>query len=255
MKVEFSPVVNFKSSLLEQLKSGESLDDVKVTSSDVPASVPGEQEDVFVSRNLTQEEKIADFQSTLKNKKWEKKYLPESDIVFIKQKKVDDDVEYIIEKDGTVREAGMYIKSSVIMEPNQKMAEVFNSIKAKQAPGTTSKKPGNWLTRGISNIWTTLSVAGTMTVATAKGVFYGVLTGAGVLAASTILNISKLMAEHNKLSSILLNPVKSAGKGGKIAAAVASLAVLASYVISGKLSANENAAVIDHKMHTGHRDA
>ena len=67
--------------------------------------------------------------------------------------------------------------------------------------------------------------------------------------------MSKLLGENKKFFEILTQPLKSAGKGGKIAAAVAALAVAASYIISGKLSANENAAVIDHKMHTGHRES
>ena len=253
MKVAFNPVVNFKSNLIDD-KMKEFLPVEELQSPAENPQVSVENEDIFVSRNLTQEEKIADFQAALKNKKWEKKYLPESDIIFIKQKKVDDDVEYILEKDGTVREAGLKIKSSVVMEPNSKMAEVFNDLKAKQV-GKTDKKAGNWFTRGISDIWTTFSVAGTMTVAAAKGLFYGAITGAGVVAASTILRTSELLKEGTKFFEIYKHPLKSAGKTGKIIAGVASAVVLASYLIAGKLQANQNAAVIDHKMHTGHRDA
>jgi len=263
MKVSFNPVVNFKSNLIdERLKNATSAmveNPVTEIKEEVPvqedAIVQKEEADKFESRNLTQDEKIADFTSTLKDKKWEKKYLPESEIVFVKQKKVEDDVEYMIEKDGTVKEVGANMKPEVIMEANSKMAEVFNDIKAKQSSASSDKKAGNWFTRGISDLWTAMSVAGTMTVATAKGLFYGALTGAGVIGVSTILNMSKLMGENQKFFEILKHPVRSAGRGEKIAAAAASIAVLASYLISGKLTANENAAVIDHKMHTGHRDA
>ena len=258
MKVALNPAVSFKSNLIEErLKN---FPPVQGFQNGVEESAPEkpqvsiDNEDAYISRDLMAEEKVADFEAALKNKKWEKKYLPESDIVFIKQKKVQDDVEYILEKDGTVKEAGLGIKSSVVMEPNSKMAEVFNDIKAKSTKGT-NKKPGNFFTRAISDIWTTFSVAGTMTTATAKGLFYGALTGAGVIAASTILNMSKLLGENVKFLDILKNPMKSAGKSGRIIAAVASAVVLASYMIAGKLNANENAAVIDHKMHTGHRDA
>ncbi|MBR1460451.1 hypothetical protein IJ596_02305 [bacterium] len=268
MKVAFSPVVNFKANLLEEMVSNPNSSSNAVSapkaaeeqeSAAPPLSNPMTEqvsEDKFESRNLISEEKVADFQAALKNKKWEKKYFPESDLVWVRMKKAPEgEVEYVISPDGTVKETSANMEPDVIMEANSKMSEVFSSIKSKQSSEPKAKKPGNWLTRGISDIWTALSVAGTMTVATAKGVFYGALTGAGVIAASTILNMSKLMGENKKFFEILKSPIKSAGKGGKIAAAVASLAVLASYVISGKLSANENAAVIDHKMHTGHRDA
>ena len=85
-----------------------------------------------------------------------------------------------------------------------------------------------------------------MAAATVKGLYYGAITGAGVVVASTVLRLPELLKEGSFWDACK-NPLKSAGKGGRIVAAVGSLAVLASYVISGRLSANEKAAGIDHK--------
>jgi hypothetical protein len=43
-------------------------------------------------------------------------------------------------------------------------------------------------------------------------------------------------------------------KSGKVIAGVGSALVLGYNLVKGKLNANQNTAVIDHKLKTGHRD-
>ena len=52
---------------------------------------------------------------------------------------------------------------------------------------------------------------------------------------------------------ILKNPLKSAGRAGKIFAGAVGAVVLASYAVAGKLHANQDTAVIEHKMNVDHR--
>ena len=55
------------------------------------------------------------------------------DWIYITQKHSDNGTEYILEKDGTVKEAGADNKPVVIMEANKEMAENSGKIKAKQS--------------------------------------------------------------------------------------------------------------------------
>lgn len=193
---------------------------------------------------------VADFKSTIKNSKWEKTYLPESDVIWVEQKRSTDSISYCIEKDGTVKKTDSSSgKSEIIMEANKEISEVFNNIKAKE---TKPKKSFSYKVRdAIGDTWKFFSVTGTMTMATAKGVVYGTGTALGVLGSAVLL---KLMTNIKNYKEILKNPLKSAGTTGKILAGVAGGLVLASYIVAGKLQANEETAIIEHKMKTDHRD-
>lgn len=211
--------------------------------------------DVAQQAGLTEGEllkKVSDFQDRFKSNKWEKKYLPESDIIFIKQKKMTDDVEYILEKDGTVKEVGLRTKSVVLMEPNSRMAEEFNKIKAKTHPAADQSF---WydVKDTIADFLKFFSVLGTMVGATAKGALYALGTGVGVIMAATILRTPKLLKEGVKILDIYKHPASSAGKAGKIIAGVGAAAVFVGNIIAGKLRANQDTAVIEHKFRVDHR--
>ena len=201
------------------------------------------------------EAKAANFKLALNDKHWKKEYLPESDIVYVKQKNIKDGLEYIIEKDGTVKETGLRIKPTVIMEANSQMAETFGKIKHKQAPETDKPHKSLWFKtkEGISKIWKFFTVTGTMTVAATKGLVQGAVVGAGVLASAILLKGGISLAKGSKtLGEIAKHPFATAGKAGKLLALAAGGAVLASHVVKGKLAANQKSAVIEHKMDVEH---
>ena len=187
----------------------------------------------------------------MKSRKWDKKYLPESDVIWVTQKHVRDGIEYCVEKDGTVKETGSGVESTVIMGANRPMSEEFSKIKAKK---TTPKKSFGYRVKdAIADTWKFFSASTTMVVATAKGAFYGLLTGAGVIAGAMILRAPAALKEGKTLMQILKTPLKSAGRAGKVFAAAAGVVVLTSYAIAGKLRANQDTAVIEHKMNVDHR--
>lgn len=190
-----------------------------------------------------------EFKETLKNRKWKKTYLPESDVIWIEQKRAKDGVIYCLEKDGTVKRTSPNEgKSDVIIETNKEMSEVFNDIKAKE---TKPKKSfGYRIKDAIGDTWKFFSATGTMAVATAKGVVYGAGTGIGIVAGAALL---KLISHPKNYKEIFRHPLNAAGKTGKIIAGTAAAILLVSHIIAGKLQANENTAVIEHKMNTDHR--
>lgn len=201
---------------------------------------------------IKSEARIQDFKQTLKSRKWEKTYLPESDVIWIKQKHVRDGVEYCLEKDGTVKETSPNIgKSEVIIEANRSMSEAFNEIKSKNTK--PKKSIGYRIKDAIADSWKFLSASTTMAIATAKGAFYGLLSAAGVIAGAMILKAPSALKEGKTVMQILKNPLKSAGRAGKIFAGAVGAVVLASYAVAGKLHANQDTAVIEHKMNVDHR--
>lgn len=216
---------------------------------------------VFTKSNaqLSEEElqsQVADFKKALKSRKWKKVYLPASETVWVVSKKDKEALEYIISKDGTVSAVGHGVQSHQIMEPNVDMAIYYNKIATPEIEKANKpKKAGNWFTRSIANIWKFFSVTGTMSVAAVKGLFSGVITGAAFIAGAMILRAPALLKEGHKLLDIIQKPLSSAGKAGKITAGIAASLVLLGHLVAGKLQANQNTAVIDHKMKVGHRDA
>lgn len=128
--------------------------------------------------------------------------------------------------------------------PEQKSDEFVNS--KKESP----KKFRN----AVGDVWKFFSVFGTMSVAVVKGLLYSVVTGAGILAVSTVINTPKSLRSGLKLSQIISHPIKNAGTAGKIIAGVSGAIVFVSNLVKGKLEANQNTADIDHKLKIGHRN-
>ena len=94
-----------------------------------------------------------------------------------------------------------------------------------------------------------------MGVATAKGLWQGALTGAAVLATATLAKGAVAVIKNEKtVSDIIKNPLKTAGKSGKILAAAAGALVLTAHLIAGRLEANQKSAVIEHKVDVPHVD-
>ena len=200
-------------------------------------------------KDIQNENKLVEIKETLKSRKWKKTYLPESDVIWVEQKRVKDGVAYCIEKDGTVKETyPSEGKSEVIIESNKDMSKIFNDIKADE---TKPKKSFGYKVRdAIGDTWKFFSATGTMTMATAKGIVYGAGAGIGVVMGAALL---KLIEHPKNYKEIFTNPLKAAGKTGKILAGTAAALLLVSNIVAGKLQANENTAVIEHKMNTDHR--
>ena len=108
----------------------------------------------------------------------------------------------------------------------------------------------------IADIWKFFSVAGTMSVATAKGLWHGALTGAAVLTSvAFIRGTAKIVKNEKTIKDMFTtNPLKTAGKTGKIIAAVAGAVVLSGHLIAGRMKANQNSAVIEHKVDVPHKN-
>ena len=123
----------------------------------------------------------------------------------------------------------------------------FVSSEAKEAKGVKE---------GVAGTWKFFAKFNAMTGATLKGLFYGALTGFGLLGGSWLVKTlpSAFKKEGPKLLDVLKNPIKTAPKGGKILAAVAAATVLTVNLVKGVFASNQKTAVIDHKMKTGHRD-
>lgn len=118
------------------------------------------------------------------------------------------------------------------------------------------KKPKT-LKEGAANVWKFFTVANQMANSTLKGLFYGAITGITFLTGSWLFKSlpNAFKKEGPTLKNTLLHPLRNIGKSGKIIAGVASGAVLAYQLVTGKLDANQKTAVIDHKLKVGHRDA
>ncbi len=201
------------------------------------------------------DEKANIFNERLKNRKWKKEYLPDNDIIVIRNKRMKDDVEYMIKNDGTVMETGLRNKAVTIIEPNSESAKTFAKYKRKLDPN--APKTSLWM-RGkevVADVWKFLSVSATMGIATAKGLWQGALTGAAVLGGATILKgAMKVIKNEKTLSEIITHPLKTAGKTGKALAIIAGGAVLVGHLIAGRMKANQNSAVIEHKVDVPHNN-
>jgi len=194
----------------------------------------------------TPSSKQENFYANIKNKKWKKKYFPDSNIVQVKPKSKTDTTEYAIYSDGTVKELSKNTKPEIILNNDKQAAQVFTDVK--------NKKPFS-VRNMISNIWKFFSATGTMIAATVKGTVYGGLTGAGVLGGTWIVQAlpKAFTKEGPALSEVIFKPLKHISKTGKILAATGAFAVLAYNLVVGKLAANQKTAVIEHKMKTDHR--
>lgn len=88
----------------------------------------------------------------------------------------------------------------------------------------------------------------------AKGVFYGIVSGAAVAAVNTIFSgVRKFKNKQIKFLQIF-NPKKAMSKVGKTLAFVTAGIVFAGNLIIAKLRANLKTADVDHMLYTGHRE-
>lgn len=123
---------------------------------------------------------------------------------------------------------------------------------AQNVPGQKSGKSFN---ESVANFWKFFSVANQMANAALKGLFYGALTGVSLLTGSWLFkSLPKAFSKEGpSLWQTLRHPINNISKTGKVVAGVGSGLVLAYHLIKGKLDANQNTAVIDHKLKVGHR--
>lgn len=251
MQVGYNPTVNFRSNLIESMIKGQTT--VDNTSSNPQNNGLGVvTEDTVVLQEIKHEKDIESFKEALKSRNWEKKYLPESDVIWIKQKRVKDGEEYCLEKDGTVKKTAPQLGTSeVLMETNRQMSEEFNKIKSKH----TNPKPSLWyrIKDATADTWKFFSATATMLKASGKGLLYGTLTAATTLAGAAIVKAPKAIKSGETLLNVIKHPMKTAGLSGKLLALAAGTAILVTHIVKGKLAANQNTAVIEHKMNVDHR--
>ena len=265
MNVAFNPSVNFKSegNLIAETvrKIQEEEQQQKIVEQtfvqEKPASVEKAHADKF-EKELTDaelDEKAGIFAERLKSSKWKKEYLPENDIIIIRQKHVKDGLEYMLKNDGTVLETGLKDKPVTIIEPSRESAETFAKYKNKLDPN--APKTSLWMKgkEATADVWKFFTVAGTMGVAAARGLWQGALIGAGVLAVAAVTRGTvKAVKNEAKILDIFKFPLKTAGKSGKLLALVAGGLVLTGHLIAGKMKANQKSAVIEHKVDVPHEN-
>lgn len=144
-------------------------------------------------------------------------------------------------------------KSEVKLNPEQtSMPEVDSFKNLAQNP---EKKSGKSFNESVANVWKFFSVANQMANSALKGLFYGALTGVSLLAGSWLFkSLPKVFSKEGpSFWQIVRHPINNISKSGKVIAGVGSGLVLAYHLVKGKLDANQNTAVIDHKLKVGHR--
>jgi len=275
MNVAFNPSVNFKSDTnlisetarkvlleknqaeAEKSKNSFQLNELHAGDTLQESNVAKPAEDKFEKELNDAElnEKANIFAERLKSRKWKKEYLPENDIIIIRQKRAEGGIEYMMKNDGTVMETGLRDKAIVIIEPNRQSAKTFAKYKKKLDPN--APKTSLWMKgkEAVANVWKFFTVAGTMGVATAKGLWQGFLTGAGVLAVAAVARGTvKAVKNEAKFADIIVSPLKAAGTPGKLLALAAGSLVLTGHLIAGRLEANQKSAEIEHKIDVPHVD-
>lgn len=261
MNVTFNPNVNFKSEsnlIAEAMRTIAQEEAVKQEPQPAPVQTIAEPKTDKFDKELNDaelNEKANIFAERLKSRKWKKEYLPENDIIVVRQKRAKDGLEYMIKNDGTVLETGLRDKAVTIIEPNRESAKTFAKYKKKLDPN--APKTSIWMKgkEAVADVWKFFTVSATMGVATAKGLWQGALTGAAVLATATLAKGAVALIKNEKtVSDIIKNPLKTAGKSGKILAATAGALVLAAHIVAGRLEANQKSAVIEHKVDVPHVD-
>lgn len=108
----------------------------------------------------------------------------------------------------------------------------------------------------IANVWKFFTNLGQMTAAAVKGLLYAGATAVTLLAGSWLFNTlpKAFSKEGPKFVQIIKQPLKNISKSGKVIAGIGAALVFGYHLIAGRLSANQKTAVIDHKLHVGHRD-
>ena len=261
MNVTFNPNINFKSEsnlIAEAMRTIAQEEAVKQEPQTAPIQTVAESkadkfEKEFNDAELNEKANI--FAERLKSRKWKKEYLPENDIIVIRQKRMYDGLEYMIKNDGTVMETGLRVNPVVIVNPSLESAKTFAKYKKKLDPN--APKTSIWMKgkEAVADVWKFFTVSATMGVAIAKGLWQGALTGAAVLATATLAKGTVAVIKNEKtVSDIIKNPLKTAGTTGKVLAAAAGALVLAVHIVAGRLEANQKSAVIEHKIDVPHVD-
>lgn len=138
-------------------------------------------------------------------------------------------------------------------QPN---VESLNNQPVVQGSQVAASKQKTTFKEKIANVWKFFTTFGRMTAAAAKGIGYGAVTAVTMLAGSWLFNtLPKAFTKDGpKLLEVIKHPINNIGKSGKIIAGISAVTVFAYHLIAGKLGANQKTAVIDHKLHVGHRD-
>lgn len=149
----------------------------------------------------------------------------------------------------TDRSAGCSNRKCV-NEQNECQNSVENAIQNFQP-----QKKNSSFNESVAGVWKFFSVANQMANAALKGLFYGALTGVSLLTGSWLFkSLPKAFSKEGPgLWETLRHPINNISKSGKIIAGAGSGLVLAYHLVKGKLDANQNTAVIDHKLKVGHR--
>ena len=270
MKVSYNPTISFKENLIEKYnrndehiispyskKSEPDVYEQEMNSNQQPIEKTDKRLDYIKKQGMSLEEALNDDD-------WSKTYYPKGNFVHIRQIGVYDGKEYEINADGSVIQVCTWSKPKIIKSANDELATYVRNLKNGKSPEKielekeyTEDKPKKslWckMKEGIANIWKFFSVTGTMVYATGKGLLEGAITGAIVYAGTTIVRGSKAIIKNEKtLKEIIKNPITTAGKTGKVLGAITAVAVLTGNIIAGRLHANQNSAVIEHKMDVKH---
>ncbi len=198
------------------------------------------------------EQKVSDFKTRLKDVNWTKQYIPEANIIHMKERNMIDGLEYEITPSGKVTEVGCWVKPTVILEKDKDAAALFNKNDANAKGGKlkTFKEKS-------ADFWKFMASANQLANAYVKGLFYACATGAALLGGSWVFNtLPKVFKKEGpKFTEILKHPLKNISKSGKVIAGVGALGVMCYHAVRGRLNANQRTAEIDHKLKIGHRDA
>lgn len=196
------------------------------------------------------EQKVTDFKTRLKDVNWTKQYIPEANIIHMKERNMVDGLEYEITPSGKVTEVGCWVKPTVILEKDKDAVALFGKDKPKEGAFKNFKEKS-------ASFWKFFASANQLANAYVKGLFYASATGAGLLGASWVFNTlpKAFKKEGPKFAEILKHPLKNIPKSGKVIAGLGAIAVMGYHAVQGKLRANQRTAEIDHKMKIGHREA
>lgn len=244
--------VNFKSS-----NAFEGFTPPKFTSVPVNNTVKDEA-DSFENKSNT---KVDYYRENFKNPEWNKKYIPEADIIHMKQKDMIDGTEFEIHRDGQVVQVGTWQNPEVILEKDEESKKLFdrlddNTSEKHLLTQETPKRKTNKFNETVAKVWKFFSATGRMTRASVKGLLYSTATFAGLLGGAWIYKALPKAFEKGgpRFIEIVKHPLKHIGRSGKNIAGIGASFVLAYHLIAGKLDTNQITAVIEHKMHVGHRD-
>jgi len=244
VKVELANPVSFRANETLDAMAKRALGMVQTT---VPVNSTVQQPANDTVNFESNDKKVEHFKSSLKDKQWEKTYSPETNLVYVKNKKLKDEPVYSITQDGSVYETGTNSKPESLLIQDTEASQIFNKTK--------NKKPFT-IKGAVEGVWKFFSVTGKMTKATIQGLFYGAVTGAAFLGGSWLFaSLPKAFTKEGpKLTDVIRHPLKNISKSGKVFAGIAAAAVLAGNIILGRLQSNENTAEIEHKIYSGHRD-